>query len=88
MSKFKKLIKSPEIQLALVTGFSIILMAYVSKRVLPKPIGYLTLAIPPFVATMYEAAAHRHRDSRICTTWYWITAVLVATALVILFHAV
>jgi hypothetical protein len=37
MSKIKELIKSPHIQIALATGFSIIVMAYFSKRVLPKP---------------------------------------------------
>jgi len=48
MSKVKDFFKSPHIQIALATGFSIIVMAYFSKRILPRPIGYLPSAIPPF----------------------------------------
>ena len=88
MSKFKELIKSPHIQIALATGFSIIVMAYFSKHVLPKPMGYLALALPPFVATIYEAILEKYKGRKICTTWYWIVAILVATALVILFHTI
>ena len=88
MSKFIKTIKSPHIQIALATGFSIIAMAVASKWVLPKPIGYLSLAIPPFLATIYETVKKRHKDKRICTTWYWVVAILVATALVIGSHMI
>ena len=86
MSKLKKLIKSPHNQIALTTGFSILVMAYLSKRVLPKSIGYLPLAIPPFLMTIYEGVLSKYKNTRICTTWYWVVAILVATALVILFH--
>ena len=88
MSKFKEVIKSPHIQLALASGFSIIAMAYVSKRILAEPIGYLKLAIPPFLAVIYEVVANRYKDSRICTTWFWVAAILAATALVILLHII
>ena len=85
MSKFVKLLKSPQIQIALATGFSIIVLAYFSKRVLPEPIGHLPLAIPPFVATIYEVVLEKYKKSKICTTWYWIVAILLTTAFVILF---
>jgi predicted histidine transporter YuiF (NhaC family) len=88
MKKLKELIKSPHIQIALATGLSIIVMAYVSKRILPEPIGYLPLAIPPFIMTVYEYVLQRHKDARICTTWYWIAAIFIATALIILFNFV
>ncbi len=89
MSKVKDFFKSPHIQIALAAGFSIIVLAYFSKRVLPEPIGYLPLAIPPFLATIFESLlGSRHKNSKICTTWYWVVAILVATALVILFYAV
>jgi hypothetical protein len=55
MKKILELIKSPRIQIALVTGVSIIVLAYFSKKLLPEPIGYLPLAIPLFIATIYEA---------------------------------
>jgi tetrahydromethanopterin S-methyltransferase subunit E len=86
MKKIKELLRSPHIQLALVTGFCIILMAYVSKRMLAQPIGYIPLAIPAFIAGIYSALSNRYNDSKICTTWYWIVAVLLSTALIILFH--
>lgn len=88
MSKFKELIKSPHIQIALATGISIIVMAYVSKLVLPKPIGYLSNAIPPFLMVIYEGLLGRYKNTRICTTWYWIAAIFITTALVIVFHMV
>ena len=48
MSKFKEIAKSPHIQIALATGFSIIIMAYVSKKILFEPMDTIPLAIPPF----------------------------------------
>lgn len=87
MSKFKKLIKSPHIHISLATGFSIVAMACASKWVLAEPIGYLPLAMPPFLATIYESLLKRHEGKRICTTWYWVVAILIATALVIALHA-
>jgi hypothetical protein len=86
MTKLKERLKSPHIQIALATGVSILVLAYASKRILPEPIGYLPLAIPPFLATIYESILSRYKNSKICTTWYWIVAIFVATAIVIGFH--
>ena len=83
MLKFSELIKSPHIQLSLTAGFSIIAMAYVSKRVLTEPIGYLFMAIPPFLIVIYEVLVDRYKNSKVCTTWYWVTAILIATFVVI-----
>jgi hypothetical protein len=87
MNKLKELLKSPHIQIALTTGLSIVALAYFSKQVLPEPIGYLPLAIPPFIATIYETVAAKHKNKKITTTWYWVVAILVATALVIVFYS-
>jgi hypothetical protein len=84
MVSIKEFFKSAHIQIALATGLSIIIMAYFSKYVLAKPIKYLPLAIPPFIVTIYEAVYSKNKDSKIATTWYWILAILIATALVIL----
>lgn len=86
MKKFKYLLKSPHIQIALATGVSIIVIAYFSKRILPKPIGYLPLAIPPFIASIYEFVAKKYKDKKISTTWYWVTTILCATVLIIAFY--
>lgn len=54
MSKLKKVFGSGHIQIALATGISIVVMAYMSKRVMEEPISDLFLAIPPFIMTLYE----------------------------------
>jgi hypothetical protein len=87
-AKFTEQIKSPHVQLALAVGTSILAMAIASKRLLPEPIGYLSLAIPPFLGTIYETLYSKHPDSKLCTPWYWILAIVLATALVIALHMV
>ena len=86
MIKFMKFIKSPHIQIALVTGFSIIVMAYFSKRILPEPIGYIPLAIPPFIATLFEALLGKYPESKLLKAVYWVAAILIATFLVIVLN--
>ena len=88
MTKIKELLQSPHIQIALATGISIIILAYFSKRVLPEPIGYVPLAIPPIFMTIHEVVLQRFKNSRITTTWYWIVAIFVATAIVIFAHVI
>ncbi len=86
IKSIKEMITSPHVHISLATGISIIVLAYASKKVLPEPIGYLPLAFPPFLMVIWEAVSDRYKNSRICTTWYWIVAIFIATALVILFH--
>ena len=88
MKKFIQFIKSPHIQIAFATGISIVIMAYVSKRVLEKPIGYLTLAIPPFIALIFETVFDKYKNSKFLKTWYWVTAVLLSTAIIIILHLI
>lgn len=86
MSRIKAFFSSPHIQIALATGLSIIVMAIFSKRVLPEPIGYLSLAIPPFIATMFELFLEKHKDSKFLNPLYWVLAILISTVIVILLH--
>ena len=88
MKKIIDLFKSPHIQISIATGISIILIAYFSKHVLPKPIGYLPTAIPPFFMVIYEAVVTKYKNHKITTTWYWIAAIFISTALVILLYAI
>jgi len=88
VNKINELFKSPHVQIALATGTCIIIMAYVSKRVLPEPIGYLPLAIPPFFMTLYEYFSNRYKDKKITTTFYWVVAIFLSTALVILYYMI
>ena len=82
------MIKSPHVQISLATGVCIILLAYFSKRVLPEPIGYLPLAIPPFFMTIYESILQKYKGKKIATTWYWIAAIFISTFIVILAYAI
>ncbi|MBN1780389.1 hypothetical protein JW948_04630 [bacterium] len=83
MAPFKESVKSPIVHVAFVSGLSIILLAWFSKRVLSEPIGYLQLAIPPFIGTVFSSLYDKHKNSRWFKPWYWISAVIVATVLVI-----
>jgi Na+-transporting NADH:ubiquinone oxidoreductase subunit NqrB len=88
MSKFKELIKSPHIHIALATGLSIIVMAYVSKKILAEPMGAIPLSIPPFLMLLYESLSGRYKNSRIMTTWYWILAITGSAVLIILIYVI
>jgi hypothetical protein len=87
VKKIFGILKSPHIQIALSVGICIIVMAYFSKRVLSEPIAYLPLAIPPFIATIFEAVLKKYENSWISKTWYWIVLIFLSTFLVILFSA-
>lgn len=86
MPKIVDFFKSHHVQLALATGASIIVLAYVSKRMLPEPMHNLAQALPPFVAVIAEGIITKYKDSRIATTWYWVVAILLVTALMIGFY--
>ena len=88
MSKVKDFFKNPHIQISFATGISILTLAYFSKRVLPEPLSYLSLAAPPFIAAIFESLLAKHKDKKFMQTWIWVVAILVATALVIILHAV
>ena len=88
MSKIKDFFKNPHIQISLATGISILTLAYFSKRLLPEPLSYLSLAAPPFIATIFESLLAKHKDSKYMKTWCWVVAILVVTALVIILYAV
>ena len=88
MSKIKEFFKSGHIQVALAAGASIVILAYFSKRVLPKPIGKLSLSGPPFLMAIYESlvTTKKYKNKSWMKSICWITAILLATALVILLH--
>lgn len=88
MSKFKELAKSPHIHIALATGFSIVIMAYVSKKILLEPMDTILLAIPPFFMVLYEIFAGSLKKSRFFKTWYWITAILLSTSIIIFIYMI
>jgi hypothetical protein len=87
MSKLRAFFGNSHIGISIATGISVIVLAYVSKRVLPQPISYLELAAPPFLMTVYEVVIAKKKDAWYCRTAYWIAAIFVATILVIVANA-
>lgn len=86
MKKIIEFFKSPHIQIALTTGGCIIILAFVSKRLLPEPMGYAPLAIPPFLMTMYEYVVKRYSDKKLVTTWYWVLAIVGSTCILVIYY--
>ena len=84
MSKVKKISINPQIQIALAAGMSIIVLAFFSKRVLPEPLSYLELALPPFVALFFATPPTKKKKAvGYRRPLYGILAILLATVLVI-----
>jgi hypothetical protein len=88
MSKLKDFFKSGHIHVALATGASIILLAFFSKRVLSEPIGNLSRSGPPFLMVIYESltSIKKYKSKKWMKSIYWVLAILIATATVILVH--
>jgi hypothetical protein len=87
MSKVKNFSINPQIQITLATGTSILVLAYFSKRVLPEPLSYLELAMPPFIATFFEATTQKKKAAWFGRPVVGILAILLATVLVIALNA-
>lgn len=88
MHQLKAFFKSPHIRIALATAGCIIVMAYFSKKVFSEPLGYLASAIPPFFMVMYELLIAQHKDHKLMKSSYWIGAILISTAIVLIYHFV
>jgi hypothetical protein len=90
MGHIRDLIRSGLIHVALALGFSIIVFAWFSKRVLPEPIPNLYLAIPGFLALGYETVDQMTGKKRIpeplTRSFYWVVAILLSTLFIILLH--
>ncbi|MCP4583908.1 MAG: hypothetical protein GY839_20035 [candidate division Zixibacteria bacterium] len=90
MKKLKELLKKGHLQVELTLGISILVLAYVSYYVLAEPIGYLELSIAGVIMLGYETVARSKKTAR---AWfvkpvYWVIAIVVATALIIMRHMV
>lgn len=83
ITKIKEYLAHPIIQIALAAGASIVILAYFSKRVLSQPLSTLELALPPFVATLFEAIAKTREDAWYSRPLFGIAAVALSTFLVI-----
>lgn len=84
MSRLKKWVRSSHVQIAFAAGSSILIIASVSKWVIKEPINPFLLAVPPLIEAAYEYVLKRNKDSKITKTWYWVAAIMISTALILL----
>jgi hypothetical protein len=87
MSKIKDFFKHDEIKIALMLGFCIILLAYVSRRILHVEFSYLDHAMPGIVVLIFESLKQSKKiDPKYLRVLYWNLAILASALIVILFH--
>lgn len=84
----KEFFQSKHIQLALVSGVSIIALAYFSKRVLEEPVDKLYMSIPALLVTMGEGFISKKTSAWYTNVYLWMAAVAASTILIIVLHLV
>jgi hypothetical protein len=80
----KKYLKSPEIQIAIAAGMSILALAISSVW---QPMLFydpLLLTIPVLIEVVHWALSQKNKGAWYLKTWYWVCAILTSTALLIL----
>ena len=86
--KIRDFFRSGHIQVSLALGFSIIVLAYVSKRVLDLPMRSIYLSITSRIMAGYEAVANIKKYERYARPVYWVLAILSVTLVIILLHVI
>jgi hypothetical protein len=84
----KEFFLSRHIQMALVTGASIIALSYVSKRVLAEPMRDLYIAVPGLILAFAEGMDRLRKRARYTSFYMWMAGAVLATALIIALHLV
>lgn len=87
MSKVIDFLRRPQFQIELATGVSILALAWFFTKVVGIKVPVEYSAIPALLLCVYEYAYSRKWQWS-TRTWIPVSAVLVSTALIILFHAV
>lgn len=82
----KEFFSHPLIQLALVSGASIIALAYVSKRVLPEPMKNLYVSLPPLLVALAGGLMGTKKNAWYTNRYLWLVAVAMTTILIITIH--
>jgi len=88
MGKIKEFLKSGHIHVALALGASIIILSYVSKRVLPTPMRPIYLGITSLIMVAYEAVAGSKKANSLKKSNYWVLLIALATFIIILRHMI
>ena len=87
MPDLKEYLRSPYIQIAIAAGVSILAFATSSVWLPMKPLDPLLLTIPPLIEVIHGALYKKRKDAWSMRTWYWVCAILVSTAFLILLRA-
>ena len=88
MSKVIDFFRRPQFQIELATGISIVALAWFFKKVVGIQVPAQYSAIPALILCVYEGLKAKKKWPRLTREWIWITAVLLSTALIILFHVI
>ena len=87
MPELNEYLRSPHIQIAIAAGVSILAIATSSVWVPMAPFDPLLLTIPPLIEVAHGVLYKKRKDAWYVKTWYWVCAILVSTALLILLRA-
>ena len=87
-SFLKDFIQSKHIQLALVSGASIVALAFFSKRVLPAPIDNTYLTIPALLVVAAEGMLGAKKKAWYTKTTFWLALIVLVTTLIIVIHLI
>ena len=88
MSKIEIFFKSSHNQIAIATGFSILLIASFTEWVFKQPVNPVLLTVPPLIEVVYEGLLKKNKELKFLKTWYWVCGILFATVLIIFIHNV
>ena len=83
MGRLGRVFGSGHIQVALATGISLVLITYLSRRVMSRPVPDFWLAAPPLLMALYEGVSKSRGG-----TWYarastWVAAIALATIAIV-----
>ena len=88
MPNLKEYLKSPHIQIAIAAGLSILAIATSSVWLPMTPLDPLLLTIPALIEVAHGYVFKKRKDAWYAKTGYWVCAILVSTALLILLRAI
>ena len=88
MASCKEILRSGHIHVSLALGISIIVLAYVSKRMLPAPMEPIYLSMTSLLMAGYEAVENRKKYKRFAKSWCWVLSIFAATVVIIFIHVV
>lgn len=87
LKTLKEFFAHPIIQMALVLGASTVILSYFSKRVSVEPLRNWELALPAFIATLFQGFAYKKKASRFSRPWVGMLIIVLTTILIIAFDS-